>query len=82
MNRFIKYTIYVVLFFIVGELLVRFNRSFDLLNHSPEIIEVKMEASPLKVALDESMFEIKNDQLRIMVLGDSYINGGGIYPLD
>ncbi|WP_439152364.1 SGNH/GDSL hydrolase family protein [Winogradskyella sp.] len=82
MKKALHIVVTVAIFLLVGELLIRFNRSYDLLNDGPKGIEVKVEASQLKAALDANTFTISENQLRIMVLGDSYIHGGGIASKD
>ncbi|MBR9913991.1 MAG: hypothetical protein GYB32_04045 [Algicola sp.] len=68
----------IVMFLVVGELLIRFNKAYDLLNHAPVEIAIKTEDSALKKRLDDDTFELDSQQLRIMVIGDSYVHGAGI----
>ncbi|MCB1052279.1 MAG: hypothetical protein KDC71_16885 [Acidobacteria bacterium] len=71
---------YIILFCATGELLVRLDQSWDPLNHAPQIISIETEESIIKQAIDKDQFQTNERQLRIMILGDSYIYGGGINP--
>lgn len=72
--------LFVLFFVIVGELVVRFDKAVDPLNNAPHIIAVETEETELKKAVDSGEFEPKDEQYRILVVGDSYIHGGGIDP--
>lgn len=74
----IKFILYTCLFFLVGELIIRIDLKYDLLNSSPSKIEVKIEESELRREIEQGHFIPNSSQTRILVLGDSYINGGGI----
>jgi len=72
--------LFFVLFIITGEILVRFDKTYDLLDNAPKIIETKIEKSKLITSVASGDFVANESQLRIMVVGDSYIYGGGIDP--
>jgi len=74
----LKFILYTCLFFLVGELIVRIDLEYDLLNNTPNKIEVKIEESVLKNKIEKGDFITDSNQIRILVIGDSYINGGGI----
>jgi lysophospholipase L1-like esterase len=74
----LKFILYICLFFLVGELIIRIDLKYDLLNKSPNKIEIKIEASELKNKVEQGNFIPNPNQTRILVIGDSYINGGGI----
>ena len=69
---------FLLTFIIVGEVLVRFDKAVDPLEMSPKNIIVKVDNSALKNKVDESSFKTDSNQIRILVIGDSYIHGGGI----
>jgi len=72
--------LFIVLFLLIGEILVRFDKAYDLLDNAPQIINTKIEENQLVTAVANGDFVAKESQLRIMVIGDSYIHGGGIDP--
>jgi hypothetical protein len=74
----LKYILYTCLFFLIGELIIRIDLKYDLLNKSPNKIEVKIEESELRNKIEQGNFIPNSNQIRILVIGDSYINGGGI----
>ena len=74
----LKFILYTSVFFLVGELIVRIDLEYDLLNNSPHKIEVKIEESELRNKIEKGNFIPNPNQTRILVIGDSYINGGGI----
>ena len=73
-----KAIIYIIIFIIIGELLIRIDKKFLVLNNSPIQIEAIIEQSIVKQEIDDSRFKLDSSQFRILVIGDSYINGGGI----
>lgn len=76
-----KTFIFFVIFFSVGEVLIRFDMKFDFLNRNANaIIRVEMAESGLRDKVEEGNFNIESDQLRVLVLGDSYIYGSLIDP--
>ncbi|MBT8195295.1 MAG: hypothetical protein HKO56_02455 [Bacteroidia bacterium] len=74
MKRF-NYIIYILIFLLVGEIIVRIDQHFDPLNNNPLGVEVKLKESPLKQKIDNQSFIPSENEIRVMVLGDSYING-------
>lgn len=75
-----KYLFFLVLFILVGELVIRLDKKYDPLNNAPHKIVVEIDESDVKIAVENGGFSIDSTQFRIMVLGDSYIHGGGINP--
>lgn len=73
-----KIFIYACLFLIIGESLIRVDRRFDLLNNAPKKISVQLEQTDLLKSVEERLFKPDSSQFRILVLGDSYIHGGGV----
>jgi hypothetical protein len=74
----LNFFFYTCLFFLVGELIIRIDLEYDILNNSPYKIEVKIEESELRNKIEKGNFIPNPNQIRILVIGDSYINGGGI----
>lgn len=68
----------ILIFLLVGEILVRIDKKYDILKNAPERIHIKMEESELRRYIDQGTFERQPNQIRIIVIGDSFINGGGI----
>lgn len=77
-NKGFKLGLYFILFLLVGELLVRLDREFDVLDNSPKKIAIQVDESTLLSEVDSGLFLPKEGELRVMVIGDSYIHGGGI----
>lgn len=76
-----KIFIFSLIFFLVGEFLVRFDQRFDLLGRNAEaIILVEMMETQLRDSVEQGSFPIDTNQLRVLVLGDSYIYGSFIDP--
>lgn len=73
-----KTLMYFCLFLIIGESLIRLDKTFDLLNNQPKKISIELEQTYLLKNVDQKLFEPDSLQFRILVLGDSYIHGGGI----
>ena len=71
--------IYVALFIFIGELMIRFDESFTILedNRIVKIATSIKETPEYKLLKDDSFTFDKND-LKVMVVGDSYIHGGGV----
>ncbi len=77
--KYLKWIVPILIFLIVGELLIRFEKNV-LMYESDNVVKI-----PIKIGnseefnlLRENKIPLTDDILRIMVLGDSYINGGGI----
>lgn len=74
-----KIFIYLSIFIIVGELMIRFDESFALLEKRRTVkIATDIEISHEYKLLKNNNFTFSENDLRIMVIGDSYIHGGGI----
>ena len=80
--KLLKFLLYASLFFLIGEFIVRIDKKYDVLNNSPNKIEVKVEKSELRSNIEQGNFTPNSNQIRILVIGDSYINGGGISVKD
>ena len=74
----LKFLLYATLFFLIGEFIVRLDMKYDVLNNSPNKIEIKVEKSELRSEIEQGNFIPNSNQIRVLILGDSYINGGGI----
>lgn len=79
-KKTIKVFLYFILFLFVGEMLIRIDIKFDLLNSAPKKISVMIERSNLLNLVDSGLFVPDSSGFRVMVIGDSYIHGGGIGP--
>lgn len=77
-KRFI--ILYLLIFISVGELIVRIDKKFFVLNNEPVRINTKIEETAIKTEIDNGNFILDTNQIRILVVGDSYIHGGGIDP--
>lgn len=71
---------YFLLFFMIGELLIRTDIKYDILKSEPQKISIKIDETPIKKQVDEGIFKIDSLKFRVLVVGDSYIYGGGINP--
>jgi len=70
---------YIVVFIVIGELMIRFDQSFTLLEDNRIVkISSDIELTPEFKLLNSGNFPKSKKDLRIMVIGDSYIHGGGI----
>lgn len=71
--------LYMIIFVVVGELFIRFDESFLILEERRVVkIKTEIESTLEYRILKENYFENNSKDLKIMVLGDSYIFGGGI----
>jgi len=76
-----KAAIFFIVFILVGEGLLRFDEEFDFLNRNANAtIGIEVAESELRDQVENGDFEIQSDQLRVLVLGDSYIYGSFIDP--
>lgn len=74
-----KTFIYLFIFILIGELMIRFDEYFTLLEENRIVkISTDIELTPEYQLLKKDSLFISNKDLRIMVIGDSYIHGGGI----
>ena len=74
----LKTLAYCCLFLIIGESLIRLDIAFNLLNNQPRKINIELEQTHLLKNVDQKLFKPDSLQFRVLVLGDSYIHGGGI----
>ena len=74
-----KTCIYIFIFILIGEIMIRFDESFVLFEENRIVkISTDIELTPEYQLLKKDSLAINEKDLRIMVLGDSYIHGGGI----
>ncbi len=74
-----KTILYIILFCLVGELMIRFDKSYTFMEESRVVkISTDIELTPEFELLQNNSFPENQKDFRIMVLGDSYIHGGGI----
>ncbi len=74
-----KHLVALLIFFICGECVVRLEAALDLLGKTADnSIAVQIDNTPLKTWVDRGELTYTDDQLRVLVVGDSYIYGGGI----
>lgn len=74
-----KILIYIAIFFITGEVMIRFDESYTpLVDNRIVKIATDIELTPELEMIKNNNFIFNDKDLRIMVLGDSYIHGGGI----
>lgn len=73
----------VLLFIIIGEVMMRFDEQFELLqeNHVVKAL-TEIATTPEFTMLKDNSLVIDSADLRVMVLGDSYISGAGLEPKD
>lgn len=65
----------------MGELFIRFDKAYIPLSINSEVkVPIQLRASLLRKQLDEEQFLPDTNQLRIMVIGDSYISGIHLPP--
>ncbi|MEL6131743.1 MAG: hypothetical protein AAFR59_00015 [Bacteroidota bacterium] len=78
-NAVIRFFLGSLIFFLVGEILIRLDEHFGFFQESKVVkIAETLTVSPILEAVDKGTYPIQADEFRIMVIGDSYINGGGI----
>jgi len=67
------------IFILVGELFVRFDEKFKLLESS-QIVQMSTDltVTPEFLLVKNNTINLSGNDLRVMVLGDSFIHGGGI----
>lgn len=77
--KFLKYFLYLFIFLLVGEVIIRFDKEFAPFEND-DVVKI-----PQRIGESEELTMLKSGKvpsdenvLRIMVLGDSYIYGGGI----
>ena len=73
----------ILLFIIIGEVMMRFDEQFELLQeHRVVKALTQIAATPEFTMLKDNSLTIDPGDLRVMVLGDSYISGAGLEPRD
>ena len=69
------------MFLLVGESVVRFDRATLFFEGSrAELLRNDYKASPERSLLDQGQFPVRNEDVRIMLLGDSVLYGVGVRP--
>ena len=77
--KFKRIILFTLLFLLVGELLVRFNYKIKLLEKTKTVmIKTEIANTDEYESVINNNFDISDNILRILILGDSYIHGGGI----
>lgn len=76
---FKKVILSLVVFAVLGELLIRFDEKFEVMKKNKVVkIETSIAETPEYTLLKENKIDSSNNSYRVMVIGDSYIHGGGI----
>jgi len=73
----------ILLFILIGEVMMRFDEKFELLQENrvvKALTEIALTAE--YTMLKANTFAVDSNDLRVMVLGDSYISGAGLDPKD
>ena len=69
----------ILIFVLAGELLIRFDEAFEFMSESRVVkIETSLKITPEYDMLKNNSINLEGNNFRLMVLGDSYIHGGGI----
>jgi hypothetical protein len=77
----LKLVLAIFLFLLAGELIIRFDEKFKVFDQDNVVrIKTEMGESDEMTLLKNNLLPINDNDLRILVLGDSYINGAGIDP--
>ena len=77
--KFKKIGLCILLFMVIGEVMVRFDEKFNLLEDSKVVkVPTDLNITPEYTLLKKNGIDTAGNNLRIMVLGDSYIHGAGI----
>ncbi len=67
------------IFVLVGELFIRFDEAFEFLSENRVVkIETSLRITPEYDMVKNNSINLEGNNFRLMVLGDSYIHGGGI----
>jgi lysophospholipase L1-like esterase len=78
-----KLIYYGICFFIAGEILIRVTDRFHVMESNRiQKIDVAIETTDELDMLKANQIDLSDSSLRILVLGDSYIHGGGISPAE
>lgn len=75
---FKKAFIIILLFGLIGELLIRINEQYSPFSGKVVKINLNIHITPEYNLLKSNSIDLKANNLRILVLGDSYVRGGGI----
>lgn len=71
--------LFIFIFILTGELMIRLDQHFLVLESNHVVkISTNIEVTPEYEMLTNNTFTCDDNDLRIMVVGDSYIHGGGI----
>jgi len=74
-----KVILYVIAFIVVGEIMIRFDKSFLIMGDKRVVkIPTNIELTPEYELIQNNSFNPLQKDFKIMVIGDSYIFGGGI----
>ncbi len=78
-----KTILVIIIFFVTGELLMRLDEYFKFFDDT-RVVKIAKEIviTPEYTMMNENKIDLSGNNLRIMVLGDSYIAGGGIEAKD
>lgn len=68
----------IILFIVTGELLIRFDEDFSPFGNRVVKINTEFKITPEYNLLMSNSIDTNANNLRILILGDSYIHGGGI----
>ncbi|MBC7536774.1 MAG: SGNH/GDSL hydrolase family protein [Ferruginibacter sp.] len=69
----------ILIFVVAGELLIRFDEAFEFMSESRVVkIETSLKITPEYDMVKNNSINVEGNNFRLMVLGDSYIHGGGI----
>ena len=75
----VKIFISILLFLLVGELFIRIDKKYQFLSSNHEVkIATTVEVTQEFISVNNNSINFAGKNLRIMVLGDSYIHGGGV----
>ena len=70
---------FIIIFILVGELMVRFDDKFRFFSDTHVVnIATGITATPEFNLLNENKLDLSDKSLKVMIIGDSYIAGGGI----
>ena len=75
------FVIFIICFIFIGELFIRMTDSFHILEESRIVkISIAIDSTNELKLLQKKQIDLSDSSLRILILGDSYIHGGGISP--
>ena len=74
-----KIFVFIIIFLVTGELMLRFDKKFKVLENKRVVkIKTEIEITPEFQLLQDITHVFSQNDFNVMVLGDSYIFGGGI----